>query len=197
MLVLKDGILSQILDKNSCTLLCHNDIIVLVEFIRFIIMAYIKILLTDLFQKEENKSMSKAAAMLTLRASVLLYFVPILLLNLLLSYFFMDLSNIVGRANFYLMFVPSMVLIITVGFSIYYAEILSKMKTGRTFNLLKFSLIISVLYSIFIMFCMLVAMYLKYNSLTDMSYSELYSQINILVLPLLWLLYFAFFIMNK
>ncbi|HCJ8467951.1 TPA: hypothetical protein NV714_001673 [Escherichia coli] len=160
-------------------------------------MAYIKILLTDLFQKEENKSMSKAAAMLTLRASVLLYFVPILLLNLLLSYFFMDLSNIVGRANFYLMFVPSMVLIITVGFSIYYAEILSKMKTGRTFNLLKFSLIISVLYSIFIMFCMLVAMYLKYNSLTDMSYSELYSQINILVLPLLWLLYFAFFIMNK
>lgn len=160
-------------------------------------MAHIKILLTDLFQQQENKSMSKAAAMLTLRASVLLYFVPILLLNLLLSYFFMDLSNIVGRANFYLMFVPSMVLIITVGFSIYYAEILSKMKTGRTFNLLKFSLIISVLYSIFIMFCMLVAMYLKYNSLTDMSYSELYSQINILVLPLLWLLYFAFFIMNK
>ena len=106
MLVLKDGILSQILDKNSCTLLCHNDIIVLVEFIRLIIMAHIKILLTDLFQQNKNKSMSKAAAMLTLRASVLLYFVPILLLNLLLSYFFMDLSNIVGRANFYLMFPP-------------------------------------------------------------------------------------------
>jgi len=195
--VLEDWILSQILDKNSCTLLCHNDIIILVEFIRLIIMAHIKILLTDLFQQNKNKSMSKAAAMLTLRASVLLYFVPVLLLNLFLSYFLIDLSSGLGRFNLYLMFLPSMLLIMTAGFTIYYAETLSEMKTCRTFNLLRFSLIVSILYSVFMIFCMLVAMYLKYNSLTDMSYSALYSQINILVLPLLWLLYFSFFIMNK